>query len=454
MSILSLLQDDTLETPPLSTNTSFDIGHATAQARPVLGLEFTTSPVNDAALSATAATTAAAAGRDKGKGEGRDAELYDINPSESGNTHETSHVDRSEEKNFDTAQSLLRLKEKNNIDLELYDHKDAGNTAEEKNPRVYRSDDVFETAQSLLRLRYIANEVDRKDVEAAFGLVDLRYDLKNCGFEQLLDDDEDEDEDGDEGLPTARNTKRSCTYCHGKKGVHHGYGSSAAANEGNALVELLSERFVRRGEEELCWPCFLLLDSIRARYERGYERLGFACGGFEREETVEVDDAAAAVDEENHPVDMMMVSKPPLLSQKTLDKLEEEKREWRSRRPEPDPDHLPATTRERTSSSSSVPVVSETGRLTRAAMYAKESYVRPSVIPSAAEVTASQHAINDNDDTSSSRPRRRGRLGFFDGRRKGSVALTYLLTHLLTHSTHPTHRSKPASHHRSGTRCL
>ena len=455
MSISSLLQNDTLQTPPRSTNTSFDIGNA-AQARQVLGLEFTTSPVNDAALLATAATAAA-----WNKEKGRDPALYNIYPLAGKNINKTRHVDRPEEKNLDAAQSPLRLlAEEDNQDpeLRLSDHHNSpkhaasNNNTEVNKPRRYRFN-VFETAQSLLRLRYVANDVEQEDVEAAFGLVDFRYDLRNGGFEQQLDDsseDETENEDLPTAHPTARKTRRrSCTYCDGKNGGVQP--RSAAAHEGNALFELLSKRFVQRGGDRICWPCFFFQDSIRARYERGYERFGY--GGLEREETVEVDDDAAAAavavkydDEGNHHRgDMMMVvSKPPpppLLSQKTLDKLEKEKREWRGRAEfDPPPPPLPATitttTRERTSPSftSSVSVMSEAARLMRASLYAKESYIRDPVIPSAPpDATTPQYVNNnDDDDDASSRPRRQGRLGGFERRRrrrrKGSVALIHSFT--------------------------
>lgn len=259
---------------------------------------YTPSPVNDAALSITAAPTT---GWDKGKG--RDPALYDVNPTAVGITE--PHQETRSDENVDAAQSLLRLLREDQ-DLHLYSRKDAGNT-EEKKRCVYRRNG-FETAKLLLRTRYGANAVDgmdvaveEQDVEAAFGLVNMRYDVMNCEFDWGFDDDEESSsssssssEDNEDGPPSTTtrddndddNDKSPprCIYSHGHSNHHD---SATQQYQGNALYELLSSRFVHRGPEHLCWLCWLFEQEMRKRYQWGYRRLGMV--GFERESTVEVE---------------------------------------------------------------------------------------------------------------------------------------------------------------------
>ena len=295
--------------------------------------EAITANVEDKSLNAALTISSTAA--DQNNGKGTDSELYDVNPLEGGNT-EKRRVDRSED---------------------------------------------FDTAQSLLQLRYLENEVD-----AAFVLVDLRAKFYKSENES---DPLYSSETEDEGPPLSTDRKiRFCTYCNGSQ-------VQLSAHEGDAVLAILSLRSLPRAfipeiynGEARCRRCFNILGSLHARYIHRYRELGWE--RFEREETVPLDDDT--VDSPDHERDGAtvydgerdrgeMLPSPPKLSRTTLERLEKEKREWR---PEPD---LPTVTSADTSVS-----VTKAVETIQPSLYAKESNVRGSV--SHPEATA-EHTAND-----------------------------------------------------------
>ncbi|CAD6577079.1 MAG: hypothetical protein ASARMPREDX12_008113 [Alectoria sarmentosa] len=188
---------------------------------------------------------------------------------------------------------------------------------------------------------------------------------------------EDESEDEDPRLSTARKIGFS-TSCHGNHLQH-------SAHEGDAVFDLLSlssrgnQRFgfnhqnreLHDGEKK-CRRCGLVQDPTRVRYVEGYRKLGYE--RFEREDTVSVDDDDDnAMDSRQHgrhgsaEYGGEVSSRHPKLSQKTIERLEREKREWR---PE-------SNTSTATSSDTSVTVAGVIESI-RPPLYAEESTTRAS----------------------------------------------------------------------------
>ena len=188
---------------------------------------------------------------------------------------------------------------------------------------------------------------------------------------------EDESEDEDPRLSTARKIGFS-TSCHGNHLQH-------SAHEGDAVFDLLSlssrgnqkfgfnhqNRELHDGEKK-CRRCGLVQDPTRVRYVEGYRKLGYE--RFEREDTVSVDDDDDdAMDSRQHgrhgsaEYGGEISSRHPKLSQKTIERLEREKREWR---PE-------SNTSTATSSDTSVTVAGVVEPI-RPPLYAEESTTRVS----------------------------------------------------------------------------
>lgn len=395
--------DNPPKTPPHSRNTSSGDNHA-AEAPQVPPPEFTKSRVNDPALSATdpvalaagalshsiatqndtkddceaitaivddasldAALISSSTAGGQGKGKGKDPEIYNTTPTEDGNTEDR-----------------------------LVNGSAADNDA----------------AMSLMLYRYGKKQLHAVSILLDLGGIPYEGEISPFSPSTVAKDAFDylhSSESEDEGpiLSTVRKVGFS-TCCHGNHLQH-------CAHDGDAVFDLsLSSRRDRRSHlrhddlnlhngETQCRRCEAAQESLRARYMQGYRNLG--CEGFEREDTVPLDDdaadssrheryGAAEYDAAKHGSEML--STFPQLSQKTFERLEAEKWAWR---PEPDP--LVPTVPD---DSVSVDDVVEPDRLP---MYAVESNTRGSVSHSNIidpEATAEQTAHDAPPPPSSQRP--------------------------------------------------
>ena len=360
MSISSILGTGLPETPPQSRNRSFrdDDGAEAPQVPPP---ELTTSPVNDPELSVTDAGTLTPS-----------VQLYSVRPRTDAIDDYEAIIEDKPLNAAPTNSSPAAGKGKGK-DPELYDPipTEDGNTTDRQ---VDRSTE-YNAAESLVRLRNIDVELD----SVAFILLNLS-----------------ESEDEGPPLHTARKRGFSTSY--------HGIHLQHFAHEGNAVFALL-ETSSRRNQEtrlhhqnlevhsgETKWRHReVAQESIHAQYVEDYRALG--CREFEREDTVPLDDDAAEYNGKKDGSEML--SGIPKLSQKTLDRLEVERLEWR-----PTTDPLMAT-----SSDTSGPVT-EALEPIRPPLYAEESSTRGSVNPSATidpDATAEENA-HDSPPTSSQRP--------------------------------------------------
>lgn len=423
MSIQSLLVPDLPETTPDSSNTSFDESRAaeapeipqpnpttspvTESAPAIIQAEVTaadarlflerpqthaiddyetiTATVEDGSLKAALINSAPAAGQSKGKG--KDPELYDA-----------------------------QLAEDGSIEDRHSDHFTVDNAAD--SPIQLRSveDGLFSAASILMDLSTNAYE------SSVYTSGDSRFDA----------------ESEDEGpFPSAARKIAFSTSCHGN---HLQY----SALEGNAVFDLLNQRFSSRhhtlglhnGETKKC-HCEVVQESVHARYVEGYTKLGY--GRFERDDTVPLDDDAA--DDPQHgkhvrferedtiPLDDDAVDssqhgghgtaeydsersrtgslpRPPKLSQKTIARLMMEKSQWK--------DRLMATSLVDDTSVS----FNDTREPTRLPLYAEQSYARGSANTTA--VTSAEAAAELNASTS---PPSSGRRPSYADREPGEAPL-------------------------------
>ena len=407
MSIHSILWEHPPDTPPDSRNPSFGDDHA-AQAPHVPPPDLTT-PENDPALPAmdaevftagmqlcsmktrsdadddqevvnqplNAARNDSSTGEGPGNGNGKDPELYDTNPGGNGNTSDR-HVDLST---------------------------------------------TYDTAESLLQVRYVENELD--SVSALLALGADPYECKNCPGDTgtLCPDcsqvpwhqrvlpppppvankvpDNHLYSSDDEGPPLSTARKISFnTCCHGNDFRH-------SAHEGNAVFALppLSSQRKRRSRraahdlerhsgETKCRRCRLVQEVVQTRYVESYKKQG--CKRFKRQDTQPLDDdavddprrgryGAAAYDDDKYSSGEMS-SKIPKLGQETLERLEMEKWQWKS---DPDPFAIQPSDAPVSPTDATNPI--------RLPLYAEASTIRGSLNPSAgvvAETTAEQTAPN------------------------------------------------------------
>ncbi|CAF9916624.1 MAG: hypothetical protein ALECFALPRED_010804 [Alectoria fallacina] len=357
--------------------------------------------VRDAFLNAALIDFSCVAGQ--GKGKGRDPKFCDTEPTENGNTEK------------DVAE-------------------------------------ISNAADILLRLRHIGDELNV--VSELLGTSPPK--CKVCTVERLCTDclqvpwrqrahpvspptvveDESEhlysSESEDEGplLSAARKIGFS-TSCHGNHLQH-------SAHDGNAVFDLLSlssqgdQRFGLRHQnrgldddgEAKCRRCGLVRDPARVRYVEGYRKLGYE--RFEREDTVSVDDDAMGSQQHGRhgaaESDGEISSRPPKLSQKTIERLERERRAWR---PE-------SNTSIATSSDSSMTVTGVVEPI-RLPLYAEESTTRASANASAVtdpEATAEPNA-------STSPPSSSRRLSYRDQRTGVSYPMASDFVDLTTTSSSP-----------------
>ncbi|KAL9132905.1 MAG: hypothetical protein Q9175_005917 [Cornicularia normoerica] len=353
MSISSILATNFPGPPSNFRNTSFGDTHA-AEAAQVPSSDFTTSPVNVPTTPATAETFSAGvqvyttqdrnhanedykaikataedgfpnaaltnssttAGQDKGKG--KDPELYNTKPTEDSNAGD-NHVDRLSV--YNAAESLLQLwNELDSVSGLL----DLGTEPCECNDCT--SGDVSMCANAdCLKEPWRSPPVSPSPV------------AKDESDHLYSSESEDEG-----SLPFTAPKGGFGISCHGNH-------FQLFAREGNAVLDLPRLRHDNlefHDQETQCRRCHVFQGSIhRAYYGEGYNILG--CNGFEREDTLPLDDdvvdslrhkeygAAEYHSEKNN---SKMLSRPPKLSKKTIKRLKLEKLQWR-----PEPDHPIAT---------------------------------------------------------------------------------------------------------------
>lgn len=306
------------ETLPITPNTSISEHDHAAKARHHDSSHIITSPVNNNPASSVDVAQAAT---NRNNGKRRDPEHHDVNHTEAGNT--TEEIRRPEAPRFENRHAKWSRPLRTVQDYDAAERLAAESLIRLKNPEEFLAADLIHAI-----IPYESKTETQKLVAAVSTLVNLPY----------ASDTESQDEGGPP-LSTAR------------KISFHAYTGDdepvpCLAVKGNAVFDLMARR-----------------DSNA---------------------TVSVadddDDAAAAtieLDDANYPTKIS--SKPPRLSRKQIEGLEQAKREWTPGSYH----HLPATTGTTSARPFSSPSVTEAGESIRPESwsYATESYIRSTRVP-------------------------------------------------------------------------